>query len=177
MHIVCFIILSVEELYQQFVYRSWQRFKFSLDSLSFVALGFYVCGLFITTPFYEECKQQNVVNMLIIRWIKIEWAVFLANMCGLIVFLSLKAVASRIGAKFQNRFTSSKRIQLGDTLAMYAPNATQIQIAFVNLICTIYVRNYQTAKHKHQLSQSVCIATAAGQLLFLVQRNFLDFRQ
>ena len=137
-HAFCFSLLLIEQ--GVLIFNECLKRHAPLFSLPVVALAVYVCGLFTTNKFYQECHQTSIKNTAFVLWIKVEWAVFFANLCGVFIFLLLKQIVSRMrnGYKYRQSF-GWQADDSGDTLSVYSLNSTQVQIAAVNLFVTIYV--------------------------------------
>jgi hypothetical protein len=104
------------------------------------ALAVYVIILLESIGQISDCQKQDLLQeVLMVKWIRFEAFLFLANTVGIAVFLFTRTILSRFDIKLQISIQDEKSSSLTDALSRNQWNSFIMQWAINNVLVSIFM--------------------------------------
>jgi uncharacterized membrane protein SpoIIM required for sporulation len=87
----------------------------------------------------ENCNSVQIQQTLMMKWIRFEAFLFLANIVGIAVFMFTKSILSRFDKKITNSIVDERSMKLTDALSRHQWDSYIMQWSVNNFLVSIFV--------------------------------------
>jgi hypothetical protein len=98
---------------------SWFFDNNDFQGAPLIALLIYIIFLLGAISSVESCNSVQIQQTLMMKWIRFEAFLFLANIVGIAIFMFTKSILSRFDKKITNSIVDERSMKLTDALSRH----------------------------------------------------------